>query len=77
LEAKQEQQDDEIKALQFLVANFLTGDEARYTAGTLVHWRSRSARLSAAAYALPLVEFTIHQNTSMFFWTAQCRVRDR
>jgi len=30
LEAKQEQQDDEIKALQFLVANFLTGDEARY-----------------------------------------------
>jgi hypothetical protein len=30
LEAKQEQQDDEIKALQFLVANFLTGDEAEY-----------------------------------------------
>ena len=29
LEAKQEQQDDEIKALQFLVANFLTGDSRR------------------------------------------------
>ena len=30
LEAKQEQQGDEIKALQFLVANVLTGDEAEY-----------------------------------------------
>jgi hypothetical protein len=30
LEAKQERQNDEIKALQFLVANFLTGDEAKY-----------------------------------------------
>ncbi|MEB3020386.1 hypothetical protein [[Mycobacterium] crassicus] len=30
LEARQEQQGDEIKALQFLVANFLTGDEAKY-----------------------------------------------
>lgn len=30
LEAKQQQQDHEIKALQFLVANFLTGDEAEY-----------------------------------------------
>lgn len=30
LEAQQERQDDEIKALQFLVANFLTGDEAKY-----------------------------------------------
>jgi hypothetical protein len=30
LEAKQERQEDEIKALRFLVANFLTGDEAEY-----------------------------------------------
>lgn len=30
LTAKQEQQDDEIKALQFLVANFLTRDETKY-----------------------------------------------
>lgn len=30
LEAKQEQQEEQIKALRFVVANFLTGDEQKY-----------------------------------------------